>query len=249
MDFKQNLWIPSPKSLKVEDGETHIWRAFLEEKSLPMLALFNVLAIDEQNRASKYLFKKDREHFIVARGALRMILSRYLGIQPDKICFSYNSYGKPELNISEAGGNTLQFNVSHSGGVALYAITRAREIGIDIEYMREANASLDVADRFFSSLEVSIIRGLPSCLQTAAFFTCWTRKEAYIKAIGMGLARSLSDFSVFILQRSPTDSLSINDIRLDDKWSLMTLPTEPDFMAALAVAGPIGTLRYFNWSY
>lgn len=189
----QDSWLTSPEHLLWEGAEIHVWRAYLNEDASTVQALSSVLAPDERQRASKYQFQKDREHFVVARGVLREILSRYLNSPPAQIRLSYNYYGKPALN-NGTGDNLLHFNMSRSLGVALYAITRGREIGVDIEFIREDFPGLEIAKRFFSPREVAMLQALPPHSQTAAFFNCWTRKEAYIKARGEGSRTPCSSF-------------------------------------------------------
>jgi len=153
------------------------------------------LVPDERQRAERFRFERDRRRFIVAHGVLRDILGRYLKCSPAQVSFSYNQYGKPALaQESEAIG--LRFNMSHSHEVALYALTRAREVGVDVELLREDFASLEIAERFFSRSEVALLNSLAPELRTDGFFNCWTRKEAYIKALGEGLSHPLDRFAV-----------------------------------------------------
>ena len=134
---------------------------------------------NERERAARFHFQKDRDHFVAARGILRLILGHYLDQPPEQLRFSYGPFGKPSL-AGEADGQQLQFNVSHARGLALYAFARGRALGIDIEYVRADLAGDEIAERFFSRQEVSALRALPENARTHAFFNCWTRKEAYM---------------------------------------------------------------------
>jgi len=190
----QEAWFPAPEHLVIEDGAVHIWRADLNQESELVMTLRNKLTSDERNRGDKFYFENDRIHFIVARGVLREILSYYLGILPQNVELSYGPFGKPQLRGQ--AGKHLCFNVSHSHGLALFAITNNREIGVDLELIREESASLAIADHFFSPQEILALRKLPRELQSTAFFNCWTRKEAYIKARGVGIPYCMDGFTV-----------------------------------------------------
>src|SRR5207245_9098248 len=132
----------------------------------------------------------DRHHYIAVRELLRSILCKYLAKEPGQLRFSYNPYGKPEL-ASPADSGALRFNLAHSRGLALYAFTRRRQIGIDVEMIRPDFATEEIAARFFSPAEIAVLRSLPRELQPLAFFSCCTRQEAFIKARGMGLSLPL----------------------------------------------------------
>jgi 4'-phosphopantetheinyl transferase len=241
------LWPAPPPQVVCEEGEVHVWLASLEQGPSVVRALSGTLCPDERRRAERFRFAKDREHFTVARGVLRNILGRYLGTPSERIRFSYSEYGKPALPEGDGGG--LRFNVSHSHRLALYALTRGRELGLDIEYLREDLAGLEIAERFFSSAEVATLRALPPALRTAAFFNCWTRKEAYIKALGEGLSHSLSRFSVSMVPGEPASLLTSEDDPSEvSRWSMTALSTESNYAAALVVEGDIDELRRWRWS-
>jgi len=226
----------------------HVWRAHLDQEPPLVRALRDTLTPDERQRASRFKFEKDRVHFIVARGALRDILSRYLGTPPDGISFSHGEFGKPAL-AGAAADSQLRFNASHSHGVALYAVNRGRDVGLDLELMREDFAGLEIAERFFSPREVQALRALPRDLQTAAFFNCWTRKEAYIKARGEGLSHPLHGFTVSLAPGEPAEFLLIDDDSAEaSRWSLIELSPAAGFAAALAVNGPKPPLTFWQWS-
>jgi len=187
-------WRFPPETLLLGCDEVHVWRATLDQPPSQILKFLNNLAVDEQARAERLRFKRDGEHFIVARGVLRAILGFYSNRAPECVSFCYSSFGKPAL-AGESDRDAIRFSVSHSHGVALYAVTRGREVGIDLERIRFDLAVLEIAERFFSRRELAMLRALPTELQREAFYRCWTRKEAYIKARGMGLAIPLNSFS------------------------------------------------------
>jgi 4'-phosphopantetheinyl transferase len=154
------IWSPPPADLVLEPEDVHIWRIALDQPSARLQHYAQLLAPDETARAQRFYFERDRRHFTVGRGALRMILGRYAGIAPSQLQFTYTSYGKPAL--SEAtGGDTLRFNLSHSAGLALCAVTRSREVGVDIEGVREMDDLPQIARQFFSANENAVLSRLP----------------------------------------------------------------------------------------
>ncbi|HEY1402610.1 MAG TPA: 4'-phosphopantetheinyl transferase superfamily protein [Pyrinomonadaceae bacterium] len=244
----QDEWLSPPGShLLLETGEVHVWRAHLHEEPEQLAVSRSILAPDEREKADRFYFERDRVRFIVARSALRRILSRYLNISPAHIVFSYNQYGKPDLSAA-AGEPRLRFNVSHSHERALYAIARGGEVGVDIEFVREDFASLEIAERFFSPREIEMLRRLPEQLRTGAFFNCWTRKEAYIKALGEGLSHPLDKFAVSLAPGEPAALLSHDDHPLEPaRWSWVELLSGEGYAAALAFEGELRRLR--RWQF
>lgn len=243
-----SVWIPAPESLTLASDEVHVWRVGLDLRLSQVQNLLQTLTEDERSRAERFYFVRDRHHFIVARGALRAILSRYLNCEPGQIRFCYNQQGKPAL-VREWGGDWLRFNVSHARGLALVAVTRDREIGVDVEYIRPDLANEQIAEQFFSPREVAQLRALPPALQPEAFFNCWTRKEAYIKAQGMGLSLLLDQFDVSLVPGEPAALLSTRgDPREASRWSLRELMPGPGYIAALAVKGHGWRLSCWQWT-
>jgi 4'-phosphopantetheinyl transferase len=160
-----------------------------------MCHLRNSLSPDELDRAAKFHFLRDSQRFIAARGILRNILSRYIGQSPETIRFSYGPFGKPRLAPSCAADG-LRFNLSHAGNIALYAVALNREIGVDLERIDPSFLEDRIEEKFFSRNEIVELRSLPVDARPRAFFNCWTRKEAYVKALGGGLQTSLQSFDV-----------------------------------------------------
>jgi len=171
--------------------EVHVWRAWLEQPAAVVARLHGLLAADEADRAARFRFARDRDRYIVGRGLLRTLLGRYVQRPPADLRFGYGAFDKPALTISGP-----QFNVSHSGAVALFAFAADIEIGIDVEIDDANFATERIAERFFSKAEVGVLRSLPIEVQPHAFLSCWTRKEAFIKARGDGLSLALDSFDV-----------------------------------------------------
>ena len=244
----EHEWPAQPESpIFLAPDEVHIWRASLDQVKSAVGASYDILADDERRRADKFYFARDREHFIVGRSVLRRILGRYIEVSPDRISFDYNQYGKPALS-AETGDQQLRFNVSHSHALALYAFARGREVGVDIEFAREDFASLEVAGHFFSPQEIAILRALPASDLTRAFFNCWTRKEAFIKALGEGLSHPLDRFVVSLRPGERASLLSVDGQPQEAaRWSLRELFPGAGYAAALAVEGEMPVLRCMQW--
>lgn len=248
MNFDSSLWYPAPERFTLDGDEVHVWNTALDQSPSTIETLFSILTPDEQDRAAKYYFRKDCEHYIVARGVLRTILGRYLNMASERLRFRYGPFGKPAL-ISDSGANELRFNVAHSGGIALYAFSRERELGIDIEHMRENFDYLEIAKHYFSRSEISTLRTLPAEAQARAFFNCWTRKEAYLKAHGAGLSFPLDRFDVSLAPGEPAALLRVDDdSEAASNWSLQELSVDSGYVAALAVAGHGWRLKCWQWS-
>jgi 4'-phosphopantetheinyl transferase len=247
MTLSQQLWLEPPARPALTEGEAHVWRSYLDQDRPTVQALLEFLSPDEQARAGRFYFQKDREHFIVARGVLRVILGRYLNLAPWQLRFAHNQYGKPALS-REVDDGRLRFNVSHSHGLALFALTSGRDIGVDLERVRADFASLELAQRFFSPVEVAALQMLSPAAQIIAFFNCWTRKEAYIKARGEGLSYQLHRFTVSLGDGEPALLSTDDEPGEAARWSLIELYPAEDYRAALAVEGARPLLRCWQVS-
>lgn len=247
MGIKNNWEAIPPRDLILGNDQVHVWRASLDIPTSHLKQLENTLSVDERERADRFHFKKDRDHFVAARGCLRDILGHYLRIDPGRLQFRYSPYGKPDL-VDKLNRDDIRFNVSHSAGVGLFAFTKCHEIGVDIEYMREDLTDEQIAVRFFSTNEVETLLALPKNQQKEAFFTCWTRKEAYIKARGEGLSLPLDQFDVSLI---PGEAAALLSTRPDPgeaaRWLLHELAPEKGYVAAVAVRAHKLQLKYWQW--
>jgi 4'-phosphopantetheinyl transferase len=187
--------------------------------------LADLLSAEERERASRFRFERDRNRFIVCRGSLREFLALKLGVAPASVQFVYGSFGKPMLADPE-----IQFNVSHAHGMAMIAMTQGREVGCDIERIDPSFAAGQIPERFFSPYEIAALRALPIAEQCDAFFRCWTRKEAYIKACGMGVSLDLASFDVTLAPDQPAALL-----RGADGWSLHPVDAPAGYAAAVVL--------------
>jgi 4'-phosphopantetheinyl transferase len=206
--------------------EIHVWRLEPLRPDANPDELKDWLSEDERKRALQFHFARDRTRFIVTRAALREILSAILGSEPGSLQFATGPYGKPVLMNHE-----LQFNVSHSGAMALIAVARDRELGVDIEEMRQLHNPVAIAKRFFAPEEAQQIDRITNAGIRRAFFECWTRKEAFIKAIGEGLSHPLDSFRVTFFPEE------IAELRVHSEkpgqWLLVDLNVGPGYCAAL----------------
>ncbi len=248
MPISEQRWLPATKDLLLTRGEVHVWRASLSPSPSLLAQLSGLLSPDEQERAARFHFDRDRSRFVAARGVLRMILGDCLHTDPAALQFQYEKSGKPDLAAphQERG---LCFNVTHSGDWALYALTLSRRIGIDLEHARVMPEMLDIAQRFFAPEEFAELCSLPAELQPAGFFRCWTRKEAYLKAIGEGLGVPLDQFIVSLAPEQVTRIVSIlGDAEEASRWSLRELSVPADYFAALVVEGHDWHLSCWDWT-
>jgi 4'-phosphopantetheinyl transferase len=243
----QPFWLPPPADLRLADDDVHLWRASLDQPEPGVRQLVGTLCDDERARAERYRFEQDRRRYIVAHGALRAILGRYLGLPPHQVQFSYGPHGKPYLSQGSSR-SPLQFNLSDSHELALYAFTRGRRIGVDLEHVRPMPDADQIAARFFSPRENAAWQALPPDQRQGAFFRCWTRKEAYVKALGEGLAQPLDEFDVTLAPGEPARLLHVEgDPQAAARWTLTTLVPAPGYAAALAVEGIDWRLSLWEW--
>lgn len=238
----QTKWLPAPAPLTIPADGVHIWRASLRVSPGVLEHLSAHLDESERTRASRFIFEGDRDHFIAARGILRDLLARYVGCSPGELRFAQGPRGKPSL---ERTGSTrpVSFNVSHSHGMAAYAFARDRELGIDIELIRQDFGGQEIAERYFSPSEVAELASLPPEARADAFFLAWTRKEAYIKAVGEGLAIPLKSFSVSLTPGKPPELRSEDAAR----WELDSFEPAHDYAGALVAEGKQLSVTYWDW--
>jgi 4'-phosphopantetheinyl transferase len=240
------IWLAPPEQLTLPGDEVHIWRASLTRTPSELQSLSSLLAPDETSRAQRIHFERGRASFIVSRGTLRTILAAYLKLNPAQLQFSYSAHGKPVLTDVK-GSDGLCFNLSHSHALALYAVSLHREIGVDVEQIRNDFASEGIAGRFFSNAEIAMLRAIPSNERTASFFNCWTLKEAYIKARGEGLSFPLDRFDVSLIPGEQRITLNVHETPFEAaRWSLQSLTPGDGYTAAIAVEGHDWNLKYWQ---
>ena len=231
------FWNSAPRKVQLNKDEVHVWRvnAFLSRSRILKLQTF--LDRAEIDRAGKFHFARDRERFIVARGMLRVILGHYLKMSPGALRFHYNAFGKAFLD-GDNSGLEIQFNLTYSRGLILYAVASGRQVGIDIEYINYDTPVAELSKEVFSASETEELNGLPADLQTEFFFKGWTHKEAYLKACGRGFSMPLNELTVSLLPGGTTLLLNIsNNPPESTGWCLQDLNPGKGFASALAVKG------------
>jgi 4'-phosphopantetheinyl transferase len=238
-------WQLPPPALMLSYDRVDVWRVPLEMPERERDLLEACLSVEERARASRFRHSVDRSSFVAAHGALRAILGRCLGVGPSCLRFSYGRFGKPAVD-GPLGANLVEFNLSHSGDLALVAATFGRRLGIDLERIDASRSGQEIAERFFSSREIAALRALPRERQTDAFFACWTRKEAYLKARGDGLSFPLDQFSVSVSPEEPASLLDCGDDETQ-RWVLQDLSPGAGWAAAVAIEGRGWRLRRWRW--
>ena len=214
-------WQSTREPAPLRAGQVHLWRAPLE----PAPELSATLSPGEWLRASRFHFERDRERFIATRGLLRTILAHYTNADASALKFAAGAHGKPEL---DGLGTSLRFNLSHSDDLMLLAITHVREIGVDLEFMRDNLPFETLADHYFDPEEAWDLRLLPAAQRAWKFYDTWTCTEARLKASGTGIANGFQ-------------------VIAPDRWSLLKLTPAVGYTAALAVEGGDFQLECWSW--
>jgi len=224
---------------RLPEAEVHVWSAWLPTVKESM----EVLSQEERNRAGRFHFERDRERYIASHATLRRLLARYTGMEPAGITFRLGPRGKPSLADS---ASNIEFNMAHSGEMALYAFARGARIGIDVEHVRPGPAEETIAERFFSAAEVTALSSLPDEERREAFFRCWSRKEAYLKAKGEGIGFGLDQFTVSLLPGEPARLVEM-PVDESQEWSMYHLEPRDSYIGAVAVEGRVEWLRCYYW--
>lgn len=243
-----NLYdVAPPPGWVISSAEVHVWRAPLEQPAIHMDQLAQTLSDDERTRAERFHFERDRRRFVVAQGLLRILLGKYLNIEPHRLEFGHGPHGKPHLSSSHS--SAIRFNLAHSHELALYAFACGREVGIDVEHICPLPDAEQIAARFFSAAENAVLCALPENQRSEAFFNCWTRKEAYLKATGDGLSRPLDQFQVSLAPGEPVRLLVDEQMPEEiSRWRLESLMPASGYVAALVVEGHDWHLRCWQCS-
>lgn len=220
--------------LSLSHHNVHVWTVPTDSPDVALASFEKILSADERHRANRLVHPQRRMSFVLARATLRCILGQYLRIAPEAICFLYGCYGKPALNSS----SPIQFNLTYADGLAVIGVATHCSVGIDVERIRDLADLERVAERFFTFPESARISSLPLPARRRAFFHCWTRKEAYLKADGRGLSLAPNSFELEMFSGqtglSQEPPVTTVDPRL---WTVQELPSTPDYSAALAHSG------------
>lgn len=237
--MSEQTWSPPPSDLELIGADVDVWRFSLEQPADVIAELYELLNAEERARAARFAMDWLQRHFIVGRGILRQTLARYLHVDPRAVRFAYGNFGKPQL--PEAG---VAFNLTHSGGRALLGVTRAGELGVDLEQVRKMQDLEGIARRFFAPGEVAVLTAVDASWRERAFFHCWTRKEAFIKALGEGLSRPLDQFEVTLRPGDPAQLLWVQDEPTEhERWQFTHLDPWPGYVGCVALAARGWTTR------
>jgi len=235
-------WSAPPSKMYLPPTDVHIWQASLHIPAHQQERFTQMLSSDEIARAARFHFPLHREHYIAGRGLLREILGRYLNCLPETIRFSYNSFGKPAL-LASAAQEALQFNISHSNGVALFAFVRDADIGIDVQHTNAVTDLLQAGAVVFSAGEMEVLSTLPQERRRAVFFQYWTRKEAYIKAVGGGFSLPLNGIDVGRLPAGRVWQAEAPGAPFEQTdWNVWDFTACPGYAAAVAI-------QQENWKF
>jgi 4'-phosphopantetheinyl transferase len=247
MSESGTVWKSPPSGYSLPSDEVHIWRAGLDWPPEAVDEWCRILPPEERKRADAFHFPADRTRHILGRAVSRLLIARCAGVEAASVRFEYGAKGKPQL----AGAlihNSLNFNISHSGDYVLVAIAFQRCLGVDIERIRMDIDTGAIAKRFFSANECLALAGLPADLRHEAFFACWTRKEAYIKARGDGLSLGLHRFDVaFLPGQEPRLLETRHDPADASRWTLRDIDVGTSHKAALAAQGSEFRLQCWDW--
>ncbi|NER13685.1 4'-phosphopantetheinyl transferase superfamily protein [Leptobacterium flavescens] len=231
--------------IELKPQSAHIWHISIDQNKALLKQFGELLSADEKKRAEKFYFAKDRHCFVIAKGALRTLLGSYLQTDPSGIRFQYGSHGKPHLDDS----TSLRFNLSHSGDAIVLGFVHDLSIGVDVEKIKDDIELKDIAKNFFSKEEVNALLSLKEEVHPNAFFNCWTRKEAFIKAKGSGLSFPLHEFAVSLEPGKEAELLQTKwdpDEKL--KWTLASFEPEESYVGAVAIEGNIPSIVHKNWN-
>jgi len=242
-------WQTPNREMTLSPNDVHIWKVSLTPHQHQFIKLQRLLSPDEITRAQRLKFQEHRHAFIAARSALRLIMSRYLCVEAQSLVFTQGPQGKPFLKEPLANPPLL-FNLSHTQHFALYAFTLNKEIGIDLEDQNRNINYESLIDRVCSEKEKAIIMAHAPPEQKQIFLTCWTRKEAYVKATGKGLSFPLQAITVSLPPTTPTALLEVaGDSQEPLRWSMHEIQVDHDHVATLVVAGHSWNPVYWEWSW
>ena len=243
---KEIIWSISDRSVSLQEKVIHLWRIELDQSNQLVNQMLQLLTEDEVERANRLRFFRDQRRYILAHAALRQIIAEYVQIDPQKVLFRSNAFGKPYLTGSRA--DQLYFNLSHSGEIALLGIACKPQIGVDVEAIRPLDDLMSLASSCFSENEYHQLDALPPDLKLVSFFTIWTRKEAFIKAIGDGLSFPLDQFEVSTHPHEPSRIVHIaGSLQEAQNWSLFAMQPAHGYASAVAIRETSADINYRYW--
>ena len=240
-------WLPRNEPIPLVENEIHVWRASTNTPPSVGNQLAQLLSPDELARLERYRFERDRLRFMTSRGILRILLGAYLELDPMQLIFDYGLHGKPHVS-QQSTQSPIQFNLSHSEDLSLFAFTKNARIGVDLEHLRPIPEVDLICERFFAPGEKTTMRGLPEDQKLEAFFTGWTRKEAYVKALGESIIPALDQVEVSLISGESTQLIiDVDNPEMIDKFSLISLVPLTGYLAAIAVENKSWVMRHFDF--
>lgn len=239
---EQRTPAPTRTQGAMRPNDVHVWSLRLDLSPVVRDRLASLLSADERARAQRFARAADRSRYVCAHGLLRLILAGYLGAPPEKVAFDTGSGGKPQLRNRPS----LHFNLAHAGALGLVAVSAEREVGVDVERVHEVGAVRDLAQTCFSCIEQDTLAAVAEPLRLRAFFAGWTRKEAFLKLVGAGLARPLASFDVTLAPGEPVRLLRVRGEPAAD-YALCALRPAPGYVGAVAAMGKDITICWQPW--
>jgi 4'-phosphopantetheinyl transferase len=245
-----DAWRPAPPAAPaLGAAQVHVWRASLEPAPHLLARLSAILSPDERERAARFRMDVHRNRYAAGRGILRVLTGAYTGTPPAAVRFGHTAHGKPFLAGHEGRSDGLRFNMTNAEAMGLFAFAWGRHLGVDLENLKPMPDALSIATRFFSAPENEVFAAVPAEERELAFFTCWTRKEAYVKAVGEGLSMPLDRFDVTLHPAQPARLLATRpDPAEAERWSLHHLDPGPGWIGALMAEGSDCTPSLWDWS-
>jgi len=243
MSTEQGIWRQPPGDLTLSESEVHLWKSRITDYETDAELFYSgSLPSDEKEKADNIPSRENRKAYIISRGILRTVLSEYLKAMPVDIVLEYNEHGKPSI-ADRLNPQNVKFNLSHSNELILYAVAKNKEVGIDVEYMRDIDRAERIIERFFSPEQKDFYNSQSESMKKTAFFRLWTRREAYGKAMGRGFSVPAVDCGI-PLMRSDGKPASVHVV--SGKWSIYDLEQDDDYVSAVTVEGRIRRIECFR---
>ena len=227
--------------------EVHLWQATLDEKAVKLSAFEPILSHDERIRAARFVLKSHKNHFVMSRNILQNILGRYLNEDPHELLFKYGPFGKPALESSVLRGGDVRFNVAHSAGILLIAVSVGRELGVDVERIQPGFLNQRIIEQVFSEQEQVHLYGVTEALRVKRFFEGWTRKEAFLKALGVGLSVQMNRVESMADAEEALGPLMTHQTTHSSEWVVNPLRIDKGYCACLVVEGHGWKLKRFQF--
>lgn len=237
-------WPVGPREVRLSATDVHVWSTRLDAREEQVQRCWEVLSCDERQRAERFRFPSGRLHFLVARGVLRLLLGRYLGMPGSEVRLRYGIFGKPAL--SDCHQSDIHFNLAHSGELAVYGFSRLRKVGLDVESGQLLPGMPEVPECSFTAAEQHALAALPAARRTLASLTLWTRKEAYLKALGCGLQQDLSSFEISVPPAAPVLIRRADEDEKQSHWFFYDVQPARNFVGTVCVENKAET-RLWSW--